>query len=154
MSENGLQIMAICKLLWVTSFAGLYGFGGIKRKWLRRFVGSVWMGIGVYGFSSWSQDFHFWYLLYPILLCISLHLGYGGDDFATKFRKRALYGLLLGISAVPLVFGLYLWSLFSIHVCLCVLVSTIFGVFNPTKNARDEETIISALSTVIPLFLI
>jgi hypothetical protein len=154
LSENTLQLIAGLKLVWVACFAILYGFGGISNKWLRRFVGPFWMGLGVYGFSTWTGSFHPWYLAYPLLLAISLHLGYGGDSIGKKLRKRSIYGLALGVSALPLCFGNYLWLLFGFHVVLCVAVSVILGVFNPAKTARNEETLIAALSTIIVLYLI
>ncbi len=126
----------------------------MKNKWLRRFVGAFWIGLGVYGFSQWAQSFHVWYLLYPFLLCASLHIGYGGSDVKTKIRKRFIYGIALGIAALPLCFGNGLWYLFGLHCLLCITASCFLGVVNPTKNARSEETLIATLSTVIPLFLI
>ena len=154
MSENLLQIIAICKMLWITGFTALYGFGGIKNKYLRRFVGSFWMGLGIYGFSYGMNNFHWFYLFYPALLCASLHIGYGGDDVATKIRKRSIYGMALAVSALPLCLGSHLWALFGLHVVLCVMASVLLGVFNPMRNARDEETMVAVLSTIIPLFLI
>lgn len=155
MSENTLQLIAILKLLWVCGFASLYGFAGIKNKWLRRFIGPFWMGLGVYGFGTWQGVFEWWHLAYPVLLSASLHLGYGGtDDVKVKIRKRAIYGLALGVSALPLCFPNHLFALFGGHVLLCVLASVALGVFNPAGNARNEESLIATLSTLIPLFLI
>lgn len=154
MSENTLQVISIFKLLWIVGFTAFYGFGGISNKWLRRFVGSFWMGIGIYGFSSWLHTFHLWYLLYPILLCASLHIGYGADTIGKKILRRSIYGFAVGISAIPLLFGNYNYLLFIYHVILCVLSSVLLGAFNPTKNARDEESLIATLSTVCVLYLI
>ena len=147
--------MAIGKLLWVVVFASLYGFGGIKNKWKRRYLAPFWMGCGIWLFSFLTHSWHWWYLLYPLLLCGFLHIGYGGsDDTLVKLRKRAIYGLCLGIAALPLVFGNYLWLLFVFHCVLCVASSVVFGVWNPFKNARSEESAIALLSTVLVLFLI
>lgn len=154
MNENTLQVIAILKIVWTAGFVGLYGFGGISGKWKRRLVGSAWMGLGVFGFSQWTESFHWWYLIYPALLCISLHLGYGGNDVKTKLRKRFIYGSCLGLSALPLCYPSGLFYLFGGHVSLCIFASVFLGVFNPTRNARSEETLIAVLSTVIPLFLI
>jgi len=112
------------------------------------------MGVGIWLFSFLSSSFHWWYLLYPALLCASLHLGYGGDSNAVKIRKRFIYGLALGISAGVLLIGNANYALFGFHVGLCCIVSVIFGAFNISKNARSEETMIAFLSTVVPLFLI
>lgn len=154
MNENTLQLIAIGKLFWVVIFVGCYGFGGISDKWIRRYLGAFWMGLGVFVFGSLQDSFHWWHLLYAGLLCGALHLGYGGDSNAVKIRKRSTYGIALGVSALPLVFGSGLWVLYIYHCILCVSVSVLLGVWNPTKNARSEETLIAFLSTVIPLYLI
>lgn len=155
MSEYTLQAIASLKLCWVAGFALLYGLGGISNKWLRRFVGPLWMGVGIYLFGIWQGVSQWWHLVYPFLLCASLHLGYGGtDNVWIKLRKRAIYGLCLGISALPVVFVSGLWILYILHCVLCVASSVVLGVFNPTKSARDEETLIAVLSTVLVLFLI
>ncbi len=154
MSEYTLQWMGLCKLLWLSFFAFLYGLGGIRRKWIRRFVGPTWMMTGVYVFSSYTQSFHWWYLLYWPLLTIGLHFGYGGDVLKVKFRKRVVYGLVLGLSQLPLVFGNYLWAYFIFGVITSVVFSVFLGVCNKTKNARDEETIIAVGSSLSALFLV
>jgi hypothetical protein len=158
LNENTLQIIAILKLVWVAVFAGLYGFGGISNKWLRRFVGPLWIGIGIYVFSalfsSGLHSFRYSYLIYPLLLCASLHIGYGADTLITKFRKRFFYGLALGVSALPLAIFSGLWILFGVHCLLCLLASVCLGVVSGAGNARNEETLIAALSTVCVLFLI
>lgn len=154
MSENILQIISVVKLLWVAIFAGFYGFGGISNKWLRRFIGPLWMGLGLWVFGMWTGTFSPWQLLYVPLLCASLHLGYGGvDDTLSKIRKRAIYGVALGVSAIPLCISSHLWGLFAIHVGCCVMGSVLLGVYNPSRNARSEETLIGALSTMFVLFL-
>lgn len=156
MSESTLALIAFLKLIWIGCFSYLYSLGGTEGygKWLRRFVGSVWMGIGVYGFSSWSQDFHFWYLLYPILLCMSLHLGYGADELPRKIMRRFLCGLAVGVSSLPLVFPGHLFGLFGYGVFLSTINSIVLGAFNICKNARDEETLVACIGSIIPLFLI
>lgn len=156
MSEGTLALIAFLKFIWISFFAFFYSLGGTAGygKWLRRFCGSAWIGIGVYGFSAWTNSFHWWYLFYPILLMGGLHLGYGADEIFRKIIRRAIYGIALGIAAIPLVFGSGLWMLFYCHVVLCVATSVVLGVFNPTKSARDEESLIAGLSTIVPLFLI
>lgn len=154
MNENILQLIAILKLIWVVCFVALYAFGGIKGKWKRRFVGSAWMGLGVFAFSSWVSSFYLYYLLYPIFLCLALHNGYGGEDVRTKIIKRIRFGAFFGFSALPLLFPNFIWGLYIFNFFLCVMASIFLGVFNIAKNARDEETIIATLSTVLVLFLI
>lgn len=154
MGENTLNLIAFLKLILVCVFAFLYSSGGISGKWKRRYVGPLWMGCGLLMFAKLQGTFNYWQLLYPALLCASLHLGYGGtDDVWIKIRKRSIYGLCLGVSALPLVLNSGLWVLFGFHVSLCVASSVLLGVFNPVK-AREEESLIAILSTVLVLFLI
>ena len=51
MNEVTLQWIAFLKLIWVSIFALLYGFGGMRGKWKRRYVGANWMMLGVFVFS-------------------------------------------------------------------------------------------------------
>lgn len=154
--EYKLQFIAFGKTLWICVFALLYGIGGISKKWIRRFLGPLWMLGGVVLFSKIQGVFQWWILLYPVLLCASLHLGYGGtDNVWIKVRKRAIYGLALGVSAFPLCFNSHLWGLFFFHCCLCVVASIFYGVINPFRNnARAEETVLALFLTIIPMFLI
>lgn len=156
MSENTLQAIASLKIAWVGCFSLCYGLGGTEGwgKWIRRYLGAVWMGLGVWTFSYWQDTLNYLQLSYPLLLCASLHLGYGGtDNVWIKVRKRAIYGVCLAVSALPLVFISGSWILFAVHCVLCVSSSVILGVLNPIE-ARSEETLIATLSTVLVLFLI
>ena len=155
MSEYTLQIIASLKIVWVAVGSLFYGLGGISNKWIRRFILPLWMGIGIWVFGHWQGSFQYWHLCYSGLLCASLHIGYGGtDNVWIKIRKRSIYGLCLGVSALPLCFGSGMWLLFSAHVGLCIATSVFLGVANPTGNARSEESLIAVLSTVLILFLI
>jgi len=159
MGEYGLQIIASLKIVWVAVGSFWYGIGGTEingkgRKWIRRFILPLWMGIGIWVFGHWQGSFQYWHLCYSGLLCFTLHLGYGGtDNVWIKIRKRAIYGLCLGISALPLALSSHLWILFGFHVALCVASSVLLGVVNPTKNARSEESLIAVFSTLLVLFL-
>jgi len=84
----------------------------------------------------------------------ALHKGYGGTDFSTKLRKRALCGLLISISAIPIVLVTGNWIMFGVHTVLSLVGMVVFGVWNPTRSARDEETLIAALSSLIPIFMV
>jgi len=155
MNEYLSQIIASLKVLWISVFGLLYGLGGINHKWIRRYCGALWMGLGVFIFAEWQNTFHWYYLIYPILLCASLHIGYGGtDNVWIKICKRTIYGMALAISALPLCFSSHLWFLFGMHCVLCIMGSIFLGVFNISSNARSEENLVAVLSTLIPLYLI
>jgi hypothetical protein len=154
MGEYTLQIISISKILWCTIFAGLYGFGGISNKWIRRFVAPFWIGIGIWLFGTLQNSFSFLQLLYPLLLSASLHIGYGGDDVITKIRRRAFYGFVVSSVSIPLLHNWHFWLLYLIHIFVSVSASVVLGAFNPTKSARDEETILGLTYVLIPMFLI
>ena len=154
MNENILQIIASLKIIWIAVFSYFYGEGGIQNKWIRRFIAAVWFALGIYGFSMWEGNLHLLKFLSPALLIGALHMGYGGDKTLIKFEKRALYGFLIGLSSLPLAFTSHLWVLFGIQILLCILASVLFGVLNPFKNARDEETNIATFSLILPMFMI
>lgn len=154
MNEYPLQFIASGKIFWSGVACMLYGLGGISNKWIRRLVMSFWMGCGLLMFAKLQGTFNAWQLLYPPLLCASLHLGYGGDNVKRKIIRRSIYGLAIAVSALPLAIISGLWILYSIHAFLCVSMSVLLGVFNPTDSARSEETLIACFSSVLPLFLI
>lgn len=155
MSEIVLQIIAFLKIIWVAVFALLYGLGGISGKWKRRFIGPVWLMLGIFVFSKWTLNWSYWYLIYLPLLIASLHIGYGGTNVtAVKVRKRALYGLALGIAPASLAILNTAWVMWGLHIVLCVSTSVILGVLNPTKNARNEETLIALMSAILPIYFI
>ena len=157
MNEVYLQYIASSKIAWIAAFSLFYGLGGISGKWKRRFIGAAWMLAGVILFSILTKTFHYWYIAYLPLVIGALHVGYGdkGTNSKTfKTKRRAITGLCLALSALPLCFGNNLWALYGCHVVLCLLSSIFLGVYNPAKNARDEETLIATMSSIIPLFLV
>lgn len=154
MSEYTLQAIASLKICWVGAGSLLYGIGGIRYKFLRRFLLPLWMGLGIWVFGTWSGTFSLLQLLYALLLCASLHLGYGGtSDTIRKIKKRAIYGVCLGVSALPLMLTSHNYILGISHVCLCVASSVVLGVTS-TVVARYEESLIGSLSTVLVLFMV
>lgn len=154
MSEYNVQLISSLKIVWVAVFSYLYGLGGISNKWLRRFIGSAWMMLGIYGFSSWVSTWNVWYLLFLPLSIGALSNGYGATKTFRKVVRRTIYGLFIGLCGLPLVIFSHLWILFAFSVCLAVISSITLGVFNPTKDARSEESLIATLGFLLILFLI
>lgn len=156
MTETTLNLIAFLKLLTVSVFALFYSLGGTAGsggKWIRRFIGPAWMMAGIFVFSKWQSSWSYWYLFYWLALTGSLHLGYGADETGEKIKRRAMYGIVLGISALPLAIVTHAWLLFGFHLALCVGSSVILGVWNPLQ-ARAEESVIGFLSTILVLFMI
>ena len=151
MSELGLQIISIVKVLWIVPAVSLYAFGGMSGKWKRRYLCPLWMMLGIVIFSQ--PNFSWWFLLYFPLLVGSLSLGYGAETLTEKFRKRLVYGLAVGFTTLPIAIVTHQWWLFGLHTALCVTFSLLLGLNNPT-SARTEETLMSLGFLTIPLFMI
>lgn len=154
MNEWTLQILAFSKLIVASCCAFLYGIGGMTDKAIRRYLVPILLAIFIWIFSSIETTRNYLYFIYPLLLCGAFHLGYGGNDTLTKIKKRFIYGLACGISAITIPIFINLWLLYWVHLALCILLTIIFGVWNPFKSARDEETCLGFFYVVIPLFMI
>lgn len=154
MSEHTLSFIAFMKLIWLSIFSYLYSEGGISNKWIRRFIGSGWMMLGIFAFSQWQGVWNYWYLLCFPLMTIALSIGYGANDTFTKIRKRAVYGIILSCTAIPIVVFSHMWVLFGYSVFIAVVSSVLLGGFNPTRSARAEETLVATLCVLLMLFLL
>ena len=154
MSEVALQWIAFSKLIAVAIFALLYGWGGMRGKWKRRYVAPLVYGLAIWGFTTWTQSFSWLSLLSPLLLCGALHSGYGADKTPEKIMRRAVAGGLAGFSAVPLFLAYGAGTLALLHIAVCMSVSIVAGVWNQTSSARTEETLIGATYVLIPMLTI
>jgi len=154
MSELTLQFLAFFKVISVAVFGLFYGLGGMIEKKVRRIGGPIWIAISISIIGCIQKTISLWYFLYPILLMASLCIGYGAEEKKEKIKKRALYGLALGVSAIPVAIVTSKWLLFGFHLVLCIGASVLLGVYNPLRNARDEETLIATLSVIMPIFMI
>ena len=154
MNEPTIQLISSLKIVWLALFSFLYGWGGISGKWKRRYVAPFLLTTGLVLFSLWAETFKWVYLVYFPLLSIAFHLGYGANTLGIKLRKRAIYGFAVGVAAIPIGLSTSMYALLGLHIFLCVTLSVILGVFNITKNARSEETLIAVGSGLLPLFMI
>lgn len=154
MNEPNLQILASLKILWLAAFSFLYGWGGISGKWKRRYIGSAWMMLGIFAVAQTVNNWSYWYLLYWPLLVGALSLGYGAETTKGKLVQRAKVGLALGLTPLPLAIINQAWLLLGLHTFLCLAVCIVLGVWNPMRNARDEETAIGTTAGFLPLFMI
>ena len=154
MTEPTLQIIASMKLLWLAVYTFLYGWGGMKGKYKRRYIGSAWLVGGICLASYIVGTFSWWFLaMYPLLV-MALSKGYGADKTSKKIQKRAFVGLLLGLAALPIVLVTQMWGLFIAHIIVSIAVSVSLGVWNFSGSARDEETLIAAFTGILPLFMV
>lgn len=154
MSENLLQFIAFLKIISIAFFAYLYGLGGIKGKWRRRFIAPFILTSLISLFALWIGKFNYWIFAYYPLLCGALHLGYGANTLVEKIKRRSFCGLINGIVALPLAIIGNSWTLLGLHIILCVLISVVLGVWNICKSARDEETVIAMTIGCLPMFMI
>ena len=88
MSERKRQIRLFVGMLIVLVCSGLYAWGGMEMKWLRRFLAPAICGVGCF-ILSWD-----WRTLIktPLLIGASC-LGYGADTLSLKIFKRAYVGV-------------------------------------------------------------
>ena len=135
MKEKKLQLKVYGRLLIACVFAGLYAWGGIENKWLRRFIAPLIV----------QMPFQF----------LSLSVGYGGDELAIKLLRRFLFALSNSISFLPHYFCWKdkKWIASTFHIIILISAYLILGVFNPLP-ARVEETILGLLIILLPLMLI
>jgi len=155
-----MTILAGLRLISAVICGMLYGLGGsdLVRKWVRRYLMPAILGISITLISLYQGTFSFYYLIAPIITLIATTLGYGknqtGDSTFLKIVYRSLIGLVFGLAGLPIAFVTGNWLLFGFHVVLCVSAMTIFGVWNPLRNARDEETILGFLFVLILIFMV
>lgn len=149
MSEKKQQIHVLIKLLVVVVCCGLYSWGGIEHKWLRRFLMPLVYTLTMY---AYSRDWRCFIQL-P-LMCLTLSTGYGvNSKFArlgrlifkpeifVKCFARFVYGLLNGFSFSTYNIICKKPLVWIFGVIMAILGSVYLGVFNPT-TARVEETLI------------
>jgi hypothetical protein len=108
------------------------------------------------GVSLWMDNFDWLYVASYFLLVGALSIGYGSSSKLMQWTKskiltRAIVGLLIGISALPIAIPNKAWLLLGLHIFIMVSVSSILGAFNPTKSARAEETTIGLCTGLIPI---
>ncbi len=153
MSEGVLQLIAFLKLIVVAFIALLYGLGGMKGKWKRRYVASFIIVAAICLFSLWEGTFSLWYLLsYPLYIG-AFSIGYGAQSVGDKLIKRSRYAAAIAIASLPIAIVNAAWLMWGVHLGVCLLVIVPFGVWNPTY-ARNEETIFGAVSALLPLYMI
>ncbi len=146
MDEKKRQLRIILiKLPALLICAGLYAWGGMEHKWLRRFLAPF---VCFASMFSITKD---WRTLGQMfLLMLTQTLGYGAHSLWMKIFKRGLYGGLNGISSSFFNFVKGKDLLVFIQIGLLITMYVLFGVWNPV-SARAEETILGLFLYAIPI---
>ena len=96
MKEKKLQLKVYGRLLIACIFAGLYAWGGIENKWLRRFIAPLIVQIYIaIEIKSWK------YLVQLPVQFLSLSLGYGASELPAKILRRFLFAFANATSFLP-----------------------------------------------------
>jgi len=146
-NEKKTMLKVFLKALIIFLFAGLYCWGGVENKYLRRFVAPAILCLSAFGFS---RDWR--YLVQMPLMFISLCLGYGGTDLVwLKVIKRAIFGLVNGSTSSFRNILRKQWLLVGFQIVLVTSAFITFGVWNPLPSARAEEFLLGAVIALIPM---
>ncbi|MAE81675.1 MAG: hypothetical protein CMB80_02980 [Flammeovirgaceae bacterium] len=145
-NEKKIQLRVFLKLLVICICAGLYAWGGMEFKWLRRFVAPAVACLFAFAYSrNWR------YLIQMPVMFLTMSMGYGGDTLGEKIARRAVFGCANGIST-SIVNGIKKnWLVVSFQMSLLIAAYIVFGVWNPLPNARVEETLLGLFCYAIPI---
>ena len=157
--------------LWLASailfFSVCYVIGGQWRKWVRRYLGSNFLGSSIIAIFLIKHGVSWW--LIPVVIggawyCPSLILfsySVNNDRFWTKVSQRGVYGLSLGLAgfAVSLSTGAWGWGI--AQVILAVAGNIYFGAVNPFGSrwgnfstlATDFCIALSSTVFLVPILL-
>jgi len=147
MKEKKLQLKVYGRLLIACIFAGLYAWGGLEKKWLRRFIAPLIVQIYIaIEIKSWK------YLVQLPVQFLSLSIGYGGNELMVKLLRRLSFALANSISFLPhyCCWKDKKWIASVFYIIILISAYIVLGVFNPLP-ARVEETILGFLIAFIPL---
>lgn len=154
MTETLQQLIFSLQIVWLAAFTWFYGRGGIHDSWIRRYLGTAWMTLGVVVFSLWQGTFHWAYLsFYPIAIagCV---IGYGKGTLGVRLGRRALQGLVFGLSPSAMAIYQHAWGAWAFNIGLAIASCVVIGGLNVFANARKNETLIATLSFALVLFLV
>lgn len=129
-NEKKIQLKVYVKGAIILICAGLYAYGGINFKWLRRFLAPV-FGVG----SVCLLTRNYQHLLKIPFLILAGIMGYGAEDFWVKVAKRLKVGMCYAGASLTN------WKQIPVMVASALIIPTVFilfGVFNPF-HARTEE---------------
>ena len=148
LSQLAVGLIGLCAFSW------FYSLGGRKMKALRRYAGSSLFCASCFGLAVWSKCFSWWMVISWPALVAALCTGYGADELPAKIRRRAQYGLFVGVASAPFLLSLGLWHVLLFQIGIAVVASVFFGSFNPTSAVGEEGFIGTALVCCWPFVVI
>lgn len=141
MGEGTTVTQTWVALVLLLVFVGLYVQGGRGHRALRWLLGGVVFSAGMNGLAAWTGQWS-WPMLSALLAYpAALSMGYGGDTRAEKVRRRAWYGLGVGLASSSILAPAGVWWLIPFQVLFAVLVSVLYGLTNPLHAAAEEAQI-------------
>ena len=146
MNEYTIGFTASGLLFVLAIYATLWMMGGRRDKWLRRFVGSSIMAVGV-NVACVIMGIWEWYVLLLVATTIGGScLGYGGKTFGEKLVRRLVFclGNVSGAIIFLIMFKGAAINVFLPHMWVA-LVSVYFGLKNPIHAAAEEVFVCASL---------
>lgn len=131
------EVSAAGLLAVIGSF--LYSLGGRNHKWLRRYLSSLLIGVGVNVLcllrGSWSP----WLIAITPILVAGLSLGYGADGLWQKVGRRAICAITVSLSGGACYLALGPKALFILIPQVGLSCFTVYlGTKNPIEAAAEE----------------
>ena len=124
-----------------------------KRKFVRRFLGSLVISASTWATIALMGKWNPWMLaLYP-LVATGMSLGYGAETLTRKILRRTLFalGVLSGGALLAIILGGNAWWLLTLQIGVG-LWSVFLGVKNPIAAASEEVLISTLLTVVYPFY--
>ena len=153
--SDGLKVWQAAYAMGLLSlFTILYIRGGRSHRAIRVFGGGLTFSLGCVLLAVWSGVSSWVMLLAVPAYPAALSTGYGANQTAAKVRRRARYGLFVGLASAPLLLPLGLWWAWVFQVGLSVATSVFYGVTNPTSAEGEEGAIALLMVATVPFLLI
>jgi hypothetical protein len=147
MNELTEQYWMLAKFAGICAF--LYGWGGTEGspgKWLRRWL----MPVIAFGAMAYFSKVALTLAAVP-LAWASLSMGYGGVALGERIRRRLAFGSANAFVFCALFIYSQAWMLACWQMVLVPASYILFGVWNPFKSARIEESVLGGILVFLPI---
>lgn len=154
MNEWPIVWLVCLKMLIIFLFAVVYIIGGRGPKWMRRWIGGTILAVGL---NVIALIIHKWNLILGLssfAIYGALTLGYGGDTFCIKVRRRLYYSLAFCGYTLLIGFITHRFAMAGFQCVITIATNLYLGLTNPTPSAVDEESIIAINSISLIPFMV